>query len=183
MLPPSDSYLHQNLKLAEAISGLQAIEVPPPAYDDQSKPFVNQSAEDYDSDTEFDYDNMLRAPIVVNIDASVHVEGQGNSIAFFNTESLANGTNTGPTAVGRIESITSTVLAALSMHQDTEISHISARPVQVNVNAPITVKGDKNVVYLGGPRPNRKIARKVSEAEEGASTEMGVKRKAQSVSL
>ena len=91
MLPPSDSFLHQSLKLAEVTANMQNQETlaqpPPPPYSATQQPYSASQDEtphnDIDIDAEDDettWDTPSPNPVTINIDASISVQGNSNTI-------------------------------------------------------------------------------------------------------
>ena len=91
MLPPSDSFLHQSLKLAEVTANMQNQETlaqpPPPPYSTTQQPYPASQGEtphsDIDIDAEDDettWDTPSPSPVTINIDASISVQGNSNTI-------------------------------------------------------------------------------------------------------
>ena len=112
MLPPSDSIQHQHLKLAEALTNMQAIEVPPPpSYTATTAPVTNDSSfltyriddDDDEVDDEDEEDGLAPlAPVTVHVDASVRIEGRGNVLILPAAQPNANANmsaNAGASAV------------------------------------------------------------------------------------
>ena len=88
MLPPSDSFLHQSLKLAEVTTNMQCQETltPPPPYSVSQSPNPGlretQSDEIDIDDDEASWDTTATNPnpVTVHIDASISVRGNSNTI-------------------------------------------------------------------------------------------------------
>jgi hypothetical protein len=162
MLPPSDSWLHQNLKIQEALENIKSIEVPPPAYmaTQNSESFVNQSIEDYIEDGEEDVSSM---PISIAIDASLAVEGQNNNIILpessptSKSQEALEADGSVSTNTTRISLLTEAVLKALESSDILRTSGVHQRPINLSINASIRVKGDKNLIF-SGPKPMKKNA-------------------------
>jgi hypothetical protein len=185
MLPPSDSFLHQELKLAEALSNIQAIEVPPPpSYSERTgMPVTHDSFHAYstttEADDEDDYEEYL-APVTIHMDASIRIDGQSNTLILGSPNATnGNSAGAGPCAdqpsniqapaqtasngygcahgQTRAERLTSTILTALK-----DVGRASGRrPWEININAGVTVNGERNVVCAGlGPRGGGQGARK-----------------------
>lgn len=202
MLPPSDSFRHQELKLAEALSTIQAIDVPqppPPSY--TLMPVADDSFHAYAPDDDEDDDDegcpTPPVPITLHIDASLRIDGQFNTIVLPPTNyasspvsaqspNPAGPTTTAQASHARGERLTSAVLIAL---RDADVFGGGAgeagrahRPLDLHINASVHVHGEKNVIWAGIPRVARKdgsaMQGKVSEAEELAENR---KRRAESV--
>lgn len=181
MLPPSDSWLHQSLKLQEALENIKSIEVPPPAYMaiQNSESFVNQSIEDYIEDGEEDVSSM---PISIAIDASLAVEGQDNNIILPESSPTSKPQETLETNCSvsvnttRISLLTDAVLRALQSSDVLRTSGVHQRPINLSINASIRVKGDKNVVF-SGPKSMKKdiprtlASRNIVQEKDQLSTE------------
>jgi hypothetical protein len=175
MLPPSNSFLHHKLKLAEALSNIQAIEVPPPpSYSEgTSMPVTHDSFLAYSTTTEDDDeddDEEYLAPVTVHIDASMRIDGQSN-ILILGPPNATNSNNasaspcadqpsniqapgrTASTGCGcahgqtRAERLTNTILTTLKDARGAA----GRRPWEINVNASVSVKGERNVVYAAAP--------------------------------
>jgi hypothetical protein len=206
MLPPSDSLLHHKLKLAEALSNIQAIEVPPPpSYSERTvMPVTRDSfhaysttAEDdddeddddddnnYDDNDDDDNDEKCLAPITIHIDASIGVDGQGNTLILgppnatnansagadpcadqpSNIQAPARTASTGYGYVHgqtHAERLTSTILTALKDARGAA----GRRPWEININAGVSVNGERNVAIMGargGGQGARKEGRDVLE--------------------
>ena len=187
MLPPSDSLLHHELKLAEALSNIQAIEVPPPpSYSERTvMPVTHDSFHAYSTTTEDDYeddddDEKYLTPVTIHIDASIRVEGQSNTLILAPPNATnANSAGAGPCAdqpsniqapartastghgyahgQTRAERLTSTVLTALKDARGAA----GRRPWEININASVSVNGERNIVCAAvGPRGRGQGARK-----------------------
>lgn len=163
MLPPSDSFQHQKLKLAEVLAKVLPIEVPPPSY--TAMPVTTADFHAYatdDEDDEDDRDYMVPpAPIVVRIDASVKIEGQGNTIVLPPTKPPSAQTPVSadrPNQTGhpQAERLTAAVLAALTSAGIVECTERRQRPLEVHVNASVNIKGEKNVICAGVPKVTQK---------------------------
>jgi hypothetical protein len=198
MLPPSDSFHHQELKLAEALSNIQAIEVPPPSYT-LMPVTTHESFHAYATDEEDDEEDCLTplAPIAVHIDASIRIEGQGNTILLPPTHSTVSGQagpgRPAPAAHARAERLTGAILTAL---RDAGVvgggggvgdlpEARGQRPLELHVNASVSVNGERNVICAGIlPRVGRKEWKKEGSGfqHQGKGMEGDRKRRAESVS-
>lgn len=190
MPPPSDSLLHHELKLAEALSSIQAIEVPPPpSYSERTvMPVTHDSFHAYstieDDEDDGDDDEKYLAPVTIHIDASIRVDGQSNTLLLAPPNATnANSAGADPcadqpsniqapartasTGYGyahgqtRAERLTSTVLTALK-----DARGAAGRgPWEININAGVSVNGERNVVCAarGGGQGARKGGRDVLE--------------------
>jgi hypothetical protein len=176
MLPPSDSFLHHELKLAEALSNIQAIEVPPPPnYSERTvMPVTHDSFHAYSTATEDDDedDEESLAPVKIHIDTSIRIDGQGNALILA-PPNAANGDSAGAspcadqppnmqartasTGYGcahgqtRAERLTNTILAALKDARGAA----GRRPWEININAGVSVNGERNVVCAAAPLRGR----------------------------
>ncbi|EEH17112.1 hypothetical protein PABG_07199 [Paracoccidioides brasiliensis Pb03] len=194
MLPPSDSVNHQSLKLAEFVASLRSqnrlASVPPPPYTVSTVPTLTDDSLADIVDDEDEEETPSMAPIIIKIDTSIDIEGQGNTIVI-------------PTSIGRstaeqAPSITfpsssqtseksllqqlqkqrqfksaqlaSTIISALKASgvlDDRETG--KQQPVEVNVSSGIRIRGDRNVVCAGVPKKEE-----LTPAEsEDASPEKG----------
>jgi hypothetical protein len=187
MLPPSDSLLHHELKLAEVLSNIQAIEVPPPpSYSERTvMPVTHDSFHAYsttteDDDEDGDEDEKYLAPVTIHIDASIRVDGQSNTLVLAPPNATnANSAGAGPCAdrpsnvqapagtastgyecvhgQTRAERLASTILTALK----DACGAAGRRPWEININAGVSVSGERNVVCaVVGPRGGRQGSRK-----------------------
>ena len=187
MLPPSDSLQHQSLKLAEALSDIQAIEIPPPSY--SAMPGANETFHAYEVD---DYDDdgcHGPSPIVIKINASVQINGQGNTLIMPSTSTSSRTSSllaaqTAQASNGRAEKLTRTVLAALKDAALLEDVEQRQRPLEVHVDASVNVIGEKNLICAGIPRiagESVQPAQAQLSLEPEGSPEGCKKRKAESV--
>ncbi len=170
MLPPTDSLRHQNLKLAELISSIQTAQAPPPACSPNipgAPPlFENDLGED---DDEYDHLHSQPATITVNIDACLRIQGHGNTVVLSPSSSPAgnqspsSGLAAASTATqrtsqsGRVEKLTSMVLTALKnvglLDSIRELDgQATRRPIDIHVDAGISLEGNKNTVCSGLPK-------------------------------
>ena len=174
MQPPTDSLHHQNLKLAEFISNGQITQAPRPAYPTTTPtppaPNNDQLAE-YD-DGDYDHPSAYPAPITINIDASLKIEGHANTIILppsgsspptslsSSPEQLSAQPRGGaqrPSPKGRAERFTRMALTALKdaglLDPIPDIDGQMMRsPVDLHVNAGIFLKGSRNMVCTGLPK-------------------------------
>jgi hypothetical protein len=168
MLPPNDSIQHQNLKLAEFLSGIHTSQAPPPAYSAAST-LAPASYDDQLTDSDDDYDPVppCPAPITININASLRIEGHANTIILppASNSSTSPSSKLSATAAesprgpqqGRVERLTDMVFTALKdagvLDSDVEVDgQTIRRPIEVNVDAGIILKGSKNTICKGLPR-------------------------------
>jgi hypothetical protein len=175
---PSDSINHHNLKLAEFLTGLQnqpAMAAPPPPYD-AARPLGSISSEEtlgLVSEAE-DYGDSI-APIVINIDTSIHVDGEDNTVII--PSSMSSGQEDAPASATAETSPTppctptttqqrpqqrqtksaqlaTSIIAGLKFSgalEDPESGRL--RPIEINVNAGVHVRGNRNVVCAGTRKP------------------------------
>jgi hypothetical protein len=177
MLPPSDSFQHQELKLAEALSNIQAIEVPPPPPPPSYTlmPVTsNESFHAYGTDDEDDDDCVTPlAPITLHIDASIRIDGQANTIILpppttttttttTNSAFSPQSSSTAQAGHALAERLTHTILTALKDagvvgygRGGTFSERRAQRPLELHVNASVNVNGEKNVICAGVPREGR----------------------------
>lgn len=197
MLPPSDSISHQNFKLAEFIANLRQSQhidrrVPPPPY--APTPSLVPNHEDTLAESEEDdEDNTTASPILIKVDTSITVNGQGNTIMIptsptngsgesHNTQAHSPTSTTQNAQVSQLQQqrqvksaqLASCIVAALkSSGAFEETDSRRSRPIEISVNAGISIQGDKNVICAGVPR----------RAESNQDVEItGRKRRASSVS-
>jgi hypothetical protein len=187
MLPPSNPFLHHKLKLAEALSNVQAIEVPPPPnYSGRTGMPVtldsvyahSTTAKDDNEDNEEEY----LAPTTIHVDASIRIDGQSNTLILAPPNAMnKNSTSasavpcadqspnipasawTASTGYGcahgqtSTERLTSTILTTL---RDT-CGAVGLRSWEININAGVSVNGERNAVCVAvSPRGQGQKARK-----------------------
>ncbi|KAI1948737.1 hypothetical protein LOZ12_004148 [Ophidiomyces ophidiicola] len=165
MFPPSDSIGHQNLKLAEFVTNLQSqapLPAPPPPY------IASHSNIDLFDDDEDD-ETLALPPIVLKIDTSITIEGQENTVAIptsvdggnpiaaeATTQAQPSSTSAGAmqqlqqqrqAKSAQIASSVVTALKACGVLDD--IDSGKTRPIEINIDAGIHIKGAKNVVCSG----------------------------------
>ncbi|EEH37050.1 hypothetical protein PAAG_07468 [Paracoccidioides lutzii Pb01] len=212
MFPPSDSINHQSLKLAEFVASLRSQNrlayAPPPPYTISTVPTLTDDslADIVDVDDEDEEETPSMAPIIIKIDTSIDIEGQGNTIVI-------------PTSIGRSTAeeapsiifpsssqtsekcllqqlqkqrqfksaqLASTIISALKTSgvlDDRETG--KQQPVEVNVSSGIRIRGDRNVVCAGVPKKEELTPAESedSSSEKGPSSlssEWGRKRRASS---
>jgi hypothetical protein len=179
MLPPTDSLQHQNLKLAEFIASARTAQPPPPAYSSsfpEASTLLKAHLTD-DDDDDYDHAASRPAPITIHLDASLKIEGHGNTVVLspsspsplVNSSSTpsSSSSSTAPVApavvprtsqTARVEKLTSMVLTALkdagllNNTQQSDGETTMMRPVDVRVNAGIVLKGSKNTICTGLPK-------------------------------
>lgn len=127
--------------------------------------YEDQSLDEED----YDYPASLPAPITINIDVSLRIEGQANTIvlppASSPVSSPSSSAKPSPAAMtsqpsyqhGRVEKVTSMVLTALKeakIFRSTQATdgQTTTRPVEISVNAGIILKGSKNTICSGLPK-------------------------------
>ncbi|KAK2797826.1 hypothetical protein FQN50_009070 [Emmonsiellopsis sp. PD_5] len=215
MLPPSDSINHQSLKLAEFFASLRSSQSqnrlsvpPPPPYapptTSSSFPTMPVAIEDSFADIEDDDDEATSlAPIMIKVDTSIEIEGQGNTIVIPTSNggmgmagdeatSAPTSTSSSPAPSSssplqqlqqlqqqrqvKSAQLASTIIAALKSSgvlEDKESRR--QRPIEVNVNAGIRIRGDRNVVCAGaGVRRRMELS---DERDSGAVSGSGHGRK------
>ncbi|OAL70794.1 hypothetical protein A7D00_5124 [Trichophyton violaceum] len=196
MLPPSDSLAHQNLKLAEVLASIQkqtaaAAAAPPPPYaatastatpvhSNITTPELLGGFEDDEED-----DSLSLAPIVIKIDTSISIDGQNNTVTI-----LSASEDSHPDAQNPVSSIqqlqlqqqrrqaksaqlASAIISALKSAgalDDRETGR--QRPIEVDVNAGIRIRGNSNMICPGARRRS---------ASDLVSGQPDRKRRAQSV--
>lgn len=165
----SDSFTHSNHKLSEssraAITGLQNMALPPPAY----RPNPTTETSDFNSD---DGDDWKGPPVTIHIDASIMIEGTSNQVALpphpspqtlrviganlraaqgSPQEYLGPALTTNRLACDRAEQISDAVMQAL---KDSGIFAGTVSPqrrLDVHVDASVSVKGEGNVLTTHVP--------------------------------
>ncbi|ERF76068.1 hypothetical protein EPUS_01401 [Endocarpon pusillum Z07020] len=171
MQPPTNTLQHQILRLEALLSSNQESQTTPPAYS-ATNPMAPVLYEDHSADEEdYGYPASRPGPITINIDASLRIEGQANTIvlppASSPVSSPSSSTKPPPAAMssqpscqhGRVEKVTSMVLTALKeakIFRSTQgmdgQTTTTTRPVDISVNAGIVVKGSKNTICSGLPK-------------------------------
>ncbi|EEP80796.1 predicted protein [Uncinocarpus reesii 1704] len=158
MLPPSDSIGHQNLKLAEFLAGLQnqaSLPAPPPPY---AAVQTHDDSADFDEEED---DGIPLPPLVLKIDTSITIDGQANTVAIPASGASSEEGQAIPSEPQYMQQlqqqrqaksvqIASSVMAALKacgILDDRETGR--SRPVEINIDAGIHIKGAKNVVCSG----------------------------------
>lgn len=198
MIPPSDSINHHNLKLAEFVSSLRnqtPMAAPPPPYAARPTGLTNEELlgqiEDVDDDA------CTLASVVIKIDTSIHVEGHANTVAIPSSSppsseesqqaaAMANAPPT-PTSATHLQQLqqqrqtkssqlATTIITALRSAGALEDAETGRqRPIEVNVNAGIRIKGNGNVVCAG--------VRRSASAAGSSNAASERKRRATSVSF
>jgi len=242
MLPPGDSWRHNNLKLAEMIEETRKSKKsaesrpPPPAYTPTpvSVPRNNIQAsagvitpefcnpnEQLVSNYEYEVcdcscgcsnctGEFEAQPVIIKIEAGTEIEGEGNHVVLTDSRKLkqtlmpssTQSTNSlQPTSseglvvdtTSTAELIAASVLEALKKEGIIPTNPIEiSRPVHLTINAGITIKGNKNIIYSGPPsaRENKEThPPRIETKEDDGSMEKAEnlanrtsrKRKAQSV--
>ncbi|KAK2836823.1 hypothetical protein FQN49_006686 [Arthroderma sp. PD_2] len=201
MLPPSDSFAHQNLKLAEALAGIRkqtAAPAPPPPY---AAAASSASAELLGEFEDEDDDSLPLAPIVIKIDTSISIDGQNNTVAI--PTSMGSGVEDNQSPASDVPSpSTSTGLSMQQLQQrrqaksaqlaSTIISALKSagalddketgrqRPIEVDVNAGIRITGNSNLICSG---TRRKAGQDSVSTLALPAERLGRKRRAQSEPL
>ncbi|QSS63811.1 hypothetical protein I7I51_00871 [Histoplasma capsulatum] len=188
MQPPSDSINHQSHKLAEFVASLRsqnslAPPQPPPTYAIATartslEDTLGDTVGDIVDDDNDDEESAAIVPIIIKIDTSINIEGQGNTIAI--PTSMGASTSEEPPASISTSKLHSASLPAggssplQQLQQQRQVKSaqlataiISAlktsgimddketgrqRPVEVNVSSGIRIKGDGNAVRAGVPK-------------------------------
>lgn len=208
MLPPSNSFLHQSLKLAEVSTNMQSQETlaPPPPYS-QAPGQAPQSGVHSDTDAEDDenpWDTPSPNPITINIDASINVHGNSNTIILAagrtnpkqpdqqhaDSESApASATTVLQTAQkhrqAKLTEMATTIIAALQESRNRSLGDdgMDAAPIEININTGVKVKGSKNVICGGGGRLPNKTGAGAGASHTELNENDSRKRRAQSVRL
>lgn len=185
MLPPSDSFLHQSLKLAEVTANMQNQETltrpPPPPYSiAQSHLPASHDEIQSDIDAEDDettWDTHSPNPVTINIDASISVQGNSNTIVMASSSGPNLKQQTGPspspeqpdtpsspasaTAVlqaaqqhrqAKLTDMATAIIAALQNSRDFPLGGdgMGSIPIEININTGVKIEGSKNVICAGG---------------------------------
>ncbi|OAX78539.1 hypothetical protein ACJ72_07153 [Emergomyces africanus] len=165
MLPPSDTMNLQNLKLAEFVASLHSQNrlVPPPQPPTYAAATAPATVEDSFTDVidDDDEDGAPMTPVIIKIDTSIDIDGQGNtiiiptSIAALASEEPATGGNSPIQQLPQNRQVksaqlTSTIIAALKgsgILDDEETGR--QRPLEINVRSGMRIRGDRNVMCAG----------------------------------
>ncbi|EFQ98868.1 hypothetical protein MGYG_01883 [Nannizzia gypsea CBS 118893] len=162
MLPPSDSFAHQNLKLAEVLASLQkqTAAAPPPPYAATATTATPELLGEFEDDEEDDSTSV--APIVIKIDTSISIDGQNNTVAIptASEDSQSDVQNSAPSIQqlqqlqqrrqAKSAQLASAIILALksaSVLDDIETGR--QRPIEIEVNAGIRITGNSNMVCPG----------------------------------
>lgn len=189
---PSDSINHQNLKLAEFVAGLQnqaRLPAPPPPYTAAAQ-LNDQPLGEFEDDED---DGMPLPPVVLSIDTSITIDGQANTVAIptalgvgseeDQAESPATTSNSFTQSLqqqrqAKSAQIASSIVSALKscgVLDDGEGGR--TRPIKININAGLHIKGARNVVCSGLKRRMEPVPSTIPSDALGR----GRKRRAQSV--
>lgn len=138
MLPPSDSFLHQSLKLAEVTANMQSQEtlISPPPYSMSQPPnpgLRETQSDDIDvDDDEAGWDTTTNPnPIMVHIDASISVRGNSNTIIMTSgtqskqpTQASAQSTTPPSSTTNSMDSATA-VLQSAQKHRQNKVTEMA----------------------------------------------------------
>jgi hypothetical protein len=181
MLPPSESLQHQNLKLAEFIAAIQIAQPPPPAYSavSLSAPALPDDHLEYDDDDD-DYPSTRPAPITININAALKVEGDSNTIVLPSGTPPPASPSSPQRALqnGRVERLTGMILTALKdaglFDNAKDFNDAFARrPIKVQVDASIVLKGSKNTICAGMPNSVKAATTGTTKEKTGMKRQEG----------
>ncbi|OJJ44818.1 hypothetical protein ASPZODRAFT_134962 [Penicilliopsis zonata CBS 506.65] len=194
MFPPSDSFLHQFQKLAEARAELQTqlASAAPPPYSPipPAMPSVEESFCDDTEGTEDEGSHEI-CPITVNIDASIQVLGHGNTIAMpsvpsyhqpglgvQSTDQACRKSSTWPSSSqllqpaqkhrqARLTDLAASIVAAIQQ------SNLKAHgengrlgPVEININTGLKIEGSRNTICAGVTLSGRALGNKKIETNQ-----------------
>lgn len=210
MLPPSDSLLHHYIKLGEVAANMQnqkpLVSPPPPYTTDQQHDSVHEDIHpDNDVDTNTDdediWDNTTPTPISINIDASISVQGNSNTII------MTSGSQSAPTPLATSSPKSTSMLQAAQKHRQNRITEMATSiiaalrepqylssleidgkgPIEININTGMKVEGNRNVISAGAGGAGCRIlprAKRDGSSHDGDEVGSSLKRKrrAQSVS-
>lgn len=180
MLPPTDSLRHLASKLAE----VRANRTAPPPYNSVPRAGIDAGIL---SDIDLGEVENPTSPITITIDASIHVQGDGNTLLLGtgnknpeqqqqqNQNQNTSPNATPPTTTGRLQSaqtqrqaklteMATTIIAALRDSDMLIDESGRSRPIAVNIHSGVKVEGCKNVVCMGSG-----IAR-IARRDGGAAT-------------
>lgn len=205
MLPPSNSFLHQTLKFAELSTNMQSQEnlTPPPPPYSQTPGQTPQNDIYSDSDAEDEetpWDTEGRNQVTINIDASINVHGNSNTVILASDRTSPEQPN------NESSESTMTALQTTQKHRQTKLTEMATAiiaalhesrtysigdeemfpaPIEININTGVKVKGSKNVICAGGSNGAGRLLHKMGAA--GTRSEItenrSRKRRAQSVSV
>lgn len=176
MVPPSDSINHHSLKLAEFLScqrNQPTMAAPPPPYAARLDGLASEELLGQIDDVDDDACNL--APIVIKIDTSIHVEGHANTVAIpAGMAATPEDGQVSPATENAPPTPTTPNLPQVQAQRQTKSAQLATaiiaalrpsgaledpetgkqRPIEVNVNAGIRIKGNGNVVCAGVRRPS-----------------------------
>lgn len=180
MLPPSNSFLHQSLKLAEVNNTNkqnQETLAPPPPYSQtlsQASQTGGGGGVHVHSDTDAEGDDTLwdspsSTPITITIDASINVHGNSNTIILASGQTSPKRPDSGSEAPSpqsatavlqmaqkhrqtKLTEMATTIIAALQESRESCLGDdgMYPAPIEININTGVKVKGSKNVICAGG---------------------------------
>lgn len=210
MLPPSDSLLHHYIKLGEVTASMQnqkpLVSPPPPYTTNQQHNSVTEviypdNEIDTNTDDEDTWDNTNPTPITINIDASISVQGNNNTII------MTSGSPSAPTSSAASSLTATSMLQAAQKHRQSRVTEIATsiiaalresqylpssgvdgkEPIEININTGMKVEGSRNVIFAGAGGGACRIlprAKRDGSSHDGdeVGSRMKRKRRAQSVS-
>ncbi|KAM5469794.1 hypothetical protein MauCBS54593_004348 [Microsporum audouinii] len=174
MLPPSDSFAHHNLKLAEVLAILRkqtAAPAPPPPYAATAGPSnVNAAGLLGELEDDESYEDSPLAPIVIKIDTSISIDGQNNTVAI--PTSVGTGVEDSQSPASDVPGLSIQQLQQLQQRRQAKSAQLASaiisalkaagalddtetgrqRPIEVDVNAGIRIIGNSNEICSGSRR-------------------------------
>lgn len=196
MQPPSDSIRHHLHKLAEARANRNPSSAPaatpttaPPPYTlSVSRPSGTRVM----SADQYDHEDPYASPININIDSSINVIGDGNTI---NLPSCMGSTTTPsvsetPNPNPRLSSLAAVIIAALNRANSLHDDFGNPRPLNIDLKAGVRVHGCNNTIrnMNAGPKTescDAAVGSNTEQKNESAHPEAGEgserKRRASSV--
>lgn len=201
MIPPSNSFVHAQHKLAEVLAAQNRVtSAAPPPYA-QTAPEVSSGS---NASAELCLED--ESPVTINIDASINVVGNGNTIIIptagqaSSSQPTATGPMPSPTATSTPEgSVPSTpgadattILQSAQKPRQAKLTEMAvsiisalqdsgrleqrepggAEPIEININTAWKIKGDRNVICAGA-RPGVSIKRNSSNHAVSEKEEEG----------
>ncbi|BCR84931.1 uncharacterized protein ACHE_20389A [Aspergillus chevalieri] len=197
MLPPLDSFLQQHLKLREITANMQnqqPLVSPPPPYTTTRQ--YNLVSEDIYPDNEIDtntddediWDNTIPTPTTINIDASISIKGDNNTII------ITSGSSSVPGPSMTSSPPSTSTLQAAQKHRQNRVTEMATSiiealkesrtsgkgPIEVNISTGMKVEGSRNVISAGAGGGACRIlprAKRDGSSHDGDEAGLSLKRK------
>ncbi|CAG7928415.1 unnamed protein product [Penicillium olsonii] len=173
MKPPSDALRHSLQKLAEARANRTTTTLPPPPYTlSVSRPTGTSVMTVDQLDPGDSYYPEESTPIIIQIDNSVNVTGNGNTIMLpaSGPHTPANESRSSP----QMGPLAGVIIGALSRASALRDDSGAARPINITVNSGIRVHGENNVVSRRTTKPeaestNTRGSEKIAQKRRASS--------------